>query len=1035
MDYRTFQNPPKEFREIPFWSWNDSLDPQELRRQIALMDEGGWGGFFMHARLGLRTPYMGPQWLDLMRTCIQAARERGMGAWLYDEDKWPSGYAGGLSVSAEPGFRAQYLTCKVDNRPARIAERIAAFSAREVDGRLVEFSPDAAPALLKEEDRLIQFYPQTMPLGDPAWFNEYAYLSLLNPEAVRAFLRSTHEAYARHFGGEFGAPGSGAPVPGLFTDEPCSFFYISRSVSPAWSLPWEAGFPAFFSGRNGYDLIAHLPALFFDTGDYHKVRYDFWRTLTELFLESYTKQIYDWCAAHNLRYTGHYMSEDSLLSQIQWGLSAAMPHYAYMHWPGIDKLGRSINQRYGTILTVKQLDSVACQLGKERALCEHYAGTGGDFAHAGRKWIGDWAFVLGINLSNTHLSLYSMRGERKRDFPPNLFYQQPWWPENRLIADYFARLSYLLSQGKRVVDVLVIHPMGSAWCLYKPGGTAGVVELDRQLNDLLARLLENQRDFHLGDELLMAPGGPAAAQVVPGLGGPRFQVGQMAYRAVIVPPGVSLARSTAERLIEFNAAGGLVIGVGPAPALVDGRQALGPVLPPGTIPTDLAALPGLLDELLPFDVRIPGWPGIWAHHRHHSGAVEEEVYFFANLDPDTGGRAEVQIRGQGSFEALDAATGQAQPLEVSWKGEVAHLSLEFAPAGAWLLVRHADGAGRLAPAEAWPANRQAQLRSRVRLPNTWELALEGPNALTLDRARVRLGEGELSALVHILDAHTLIASAGVGTPFQLHFTFDSLVPLPAPMFLIIESPERFGIQVNGNQVPATPVREQAWWVDIAFRKVDISRAVCAGRNEIVLSGVFGFDTELESVYLTGAFGVEGKRLQEENRSNGQVFDRYAAEFRLAGLPARLACSHAGQAGSSNAPALGVDLTAHGFPFYAGRAIVKQVLQLPALEGQALLEIEDLRAALAHVRVNGRHAGTVAWKPHRVDATAFLQPGENVIEIELVGTLRNLLGPHHQAGGDGDLTGPGEFRDRSRWTEDYILAPFGLGGVTLAILEE
>ncbi len=1020
MDYAQFLNPPKEYREIPFWSWNDSLDLPELRRQIALIDDAGWGGFFMHARLGLRTPYMGPQWMEIVGACIAAAHERGLGAWLYDEDKWPSGYAGGLSVAADPRFRIQYLTCKVDNRPALVAERIATFSAREEAGKLVDIQPTPSPAIQREEDRLIQFYPQTMPLGDPAWFNEYAYLSLLNPQAVRAFLDSTHEAYARCFGEEFGKS-----VPGLFTDEPCTFFYISRSVSPGWSLPWEAGFPAYFANSNGYDLIPRLPSLFFDSGDYRKVRYDYWRTITGLFLESYTRPIYDWCNAHHLRYTGHYMSEDTLLSQIQWGLAAAMPHYASMHWPGIDKLGRSINQRYGTILTVKQLDSVACQLGKPRALCEYYAGTGGDFAHAGRKWIGDWAYVLGINLSNTHLSLYSMRGERKRDFPPNLYYQQPWWPENRIIADYFARLSALLSQGKRVVDILVVHPMGSAWCLYKPGGAAGVMELDRQLNDLLTLLLQSQRDFHLGDELLIAPGAACEGIVFAGEGGPRLQVGQMAYRAVIVPPGVCLAKSTAELLQSFSAAGGILLSIPPEPDYVDGRKASTPVLPPGTRRLALPDLPVLLDALLPFDVRAPGWPSLWVHHRQ---VEKDDVYFLANIDPEQGATAEVQVRGRGAYESLDPATGRARPLEVSWRDEVAKITLEFAPAGSWLLVRHPDEAGRIAPTGEPPANTQKQVLNRIRLRQAWELALENPNALALDRARLRLAGGKLSEPLHILDAHSLVAAAGVGTPFSLYFTFDSLVQPPAPVFLVLESPERFEIRVNGRPVPVPPLQEQEWWVDISFRKVDISAAVKAGRNEIVLSGVFGFDTELESIYLTGSFGVEGKRLREENRYNAQVFDRYAPEFRLDSLPKQVAAAqvHSG---------LAVDLTDNGLPFYAGRVLLKSILALPSLQGQAVLEIEDLRAAVAHVRLNGQPAGTLAWPPHRVDVTAALQPGENQVEIELVGTLRNLLGPHHQAGGDGDMTGPGEFRDKSRWTDDVILVPFGFAGVSLLILRE
>ena len=173
--------------------------------------------------------------------------------------------------------------------------------------------------------------------------------------------------------------------------------------------------------------------------------------MTDLFVERFMSQIYAWCEKHISAAHRPHECEDTLLSQIRV-VGAVMPHYAYFHIPGIDNLGRTSTTGRGTVLTVKQLDSVVCQLGKPRTLCENYGCSGQDFAHTGRKWIGDWAYVLGVNLNNPHLSLYTMRGARKRDYPPNIFYQQPWWPENHLIADYFARLSYVLTQGQRVVD-------------------------------------------------------------------------------------------------------------------------------------------------------------------------------------------------------------------------------------------------------------------------------------------------------------------------------------------------------------------------------------------------------------------------------------------------------------------------------------------------------------------------------------------------------------------------------------------------------
>ncbi|MBI5031426.1 MAG: hypothetical protein HZB51_12930 [Chloroflexi bacterium] len=829
-------------------------------------------------------------------------------------------------------------------------------------------------------------------------------LSLVNADAVRAFLDSTHEVYARELSELFGSV-----VPGIFTDEPCYLFSNPNALKQP-AIPWADDMLAYFHSRNGYDLSPHLPSLFFDVGDYRAVRYDFWRTVTRRYVENYTRQIYDWCDAHHLQFTGHQMSEDNLLRQVRW-IGAAMPHYAYMHIPGVDKLDRAINVGSGTVLTIKQLDSVVGQTGKPRALCENYGCGGQDFAHTGRKWIGDWSYVLGINLNNPHLSLYSMRGERKRDYPQNLFYQQPWWQENHLIADYFARLSYILSQGQRVTDILVIHPIGSAWASYTPAASRAVDELDHALDRLLLTLLRAQRDFHLGDETMMEPGEPCAAHIVTDQAGARFVVGQMAYRVVIVPPSVTLARNTVRLLREFAQAGGSVLAMEPAPNYIDGRATNDAVLPPHTRWVTFETLLDALDERLPFDVRVPGCPSIWCHHRRIG---QTDCYFFANIDSDQGRIATVQLRGAGKLEEWDAATGEVRLVASRECNGVTEIVLDFAPAGSHLLILHRDQAH----AEVTPPTERVV--AEIPFDGDWQLTLDGFNSLTLDTAQIRIGDGDWSQPLHILDAHSVAQSSGVGSPFALRFAFDVAERPMDPIHLVLESPERFEIAVNGQSIPSI---DAGWWVDNSFRKIDISLAVRAGRNEIILRSVFARDTELESVYVMGHFGVSGHRLKEENRHNGQIFDRYESDWRITALPEQV---------TSDKRML--DLTAHGFPFFAGRVTLRQSIMLVSFNGRAKIELHQLRAAVVRVRVNGQDLGAVAWQPHCVDMTAGLRAGANVVEIELAGTLRNLLGPHHLKGGDLDRTGPNEFRDKSRWTDDTILVPFGFAGVTLKIVE-
>ena len=91
----------EEYQSLPFWSWNDKLEEEHLVEQIEWMHKNGAGGFFMHARGGLKTPYLSEEWMNCIDVCVKAAKERGMQAWVYDEDGWPSGFVGGKLLEKE----------------------------------------------------------------------------------------------------------------------------------------------------------------------------------------------------------------------------------------------------------------------------------------------------------------------------------------------------------------------------------------------------------------------------------------------------------------------------------------------------------------------------------------------------------------------------------------------------------------------------------------------------------------------------------------------------------------------------------------------------------------------------------------------------------------------------------------------------------------------------------------------------------------------------------------------------------------------
>ena len=108
MDREQFKNPGAGYRGAPFWAWNGDLRKEELERQIDVFEQMGFGGFFMHARAGLITKYLSDEFMQSVRDCCLKAGQKGMKAWLYDEDRYPSGPAGGL-VTRNPAYTRRFI--------------------------------------------------------------------------------------------------------------------------------------------------------------------------------------------------------------------------------------------------------------------------------------------------------------------------------------------------------------------------------------------------------------------------------------------------------------------------------------------------------------------------------------------------------------------------------------------------------------------------------------------------------------------------------------------------------------------------------------------------------------------------------------------------------------------------------------------------------------------------------------------------------------------------------------------------------------
>ena len=111
-----FKNPTCEYRGVPFWAWNKKLEKEELLEQIEIFKKMGFGGFNMQVRQGLEDEYLGKTYMDSIRLCSEKAQQEQMIAWLYDEDRWPSGVAGGF-VTKNPEYRQKFLRMCFTDKP------------------------------------------------------------------------------------------------------------------------------------------------------------------------------------------------------------------------------------------------------------------------------------------------------------------------------------------------------------------------------------------------------------------------------------------------------------------------------------------------------------------------------------------------------------------------------------------------------------------------------------------------------------------------------------------------------------------------------------------------------------------------------------------------------------------------------------------------------------------------------------------------------------------------------------------------------
>ncbi len=935
--FESFRDPSPEFRQAPFWFWNHRLDTETLGWQIEQMAEKGIGGFVMHARHGLITPYLSDEWFECIRFCCNKAREMGMIAWAYDERDWPSGPAGG-TVIADHANRLNYLRLVTDEMqgPCTVTlgdDVVCAYaSVSEDPPRRIQGKTWRAPNGPFRIMKAVRFECPAI-----LWFESY--LDTLDPRACLEFIQSTYDRHEHKLGDlkELG-------LAGFFTDEPA----LSTYPDDLARIPWTTGLPHAFFERKGYDLLDHLPDFFGQTDLGPRVRYDYWDVAVSLFETSFFKSIEEWCEARGLKLIGHPLGEEPLFFQFRC-LGNIFYLLKHFHVPGLDHLTIHAGRDDACAMSPKIVESAALLAGRERTMTETFGESGWGLSLREMKWMADWQIANGINYIIPHAFYYSVAGRRKKDSPPSEFIQAPFWPYYRHFADYTARLTSAMTGGEHVAKIAILYPMSSVWADFIPASDTSctVQEIEEAFAPLGAALQKIHRDFVIVDEQSFAQ-----AKV----DGGTFHVNGLSFQVLILPKMTAIREDALEALRRLAQSCTVITMDGDALRILKSSGLCAPesVLPgeiPGVRMSPGRRCPDLeeaLSNIAP-DVILDLAHDVQYLHRRKEG---KDLYFLANT-----GRESVNTTASleivGLAEIWDAETGARRPAPgqrvIRNRLEI---PLHFPPMGSYLVVVDPSQSPADEPVVTFNANQ------RVPVAPPWHFNPENGNFVALRdwtlnmQARQHVNElrygTRFVTTEHIANMRLILD----GVPAQAYNVHEAARPIMAH--------ETDAIVLFGGE-PLT--RERAWEIDPKFRVLDLEKLCEAGTHQIEIviknNGWFPQPGLDEYAWLAGDFHLDSR----------------------SGLPCLVPMHGMGVGPWED----------QGYPFFSGTGAYYAELEVPAdAIGKRMFLNAGKVGDLLEVEVNGRLVGVRPWPPYSIEITGAVSPGSNFLVLKVTNSARNLF---------------------------------------------
>ncbi len=1002
-----FVDPPSEYRSAPLWDWNEQISEEGIDFQMKEFKKAGIGGVFVHPRPGLLTEYLSDDWFHLFDYTVQKGKELGMKVWIYDENSYPSGFAGGHVPAEMPDSykNGTGLSLVIQEELNVVASDTLEVVLMKTDAGFENVT--ASTDRLKGQKGIYYVFRKTYPDKSP-WYGGFSYVDLLYKGVTEKFIEITMTKGYERNEADFGKT-----LMGTFTDEP----NLEAAMSGGSVMRWTPDLWNAFQQRWSYDLKVNLPSITEETGNWKKVRHDYYELLVELFVDRWAKPWSKYCDEKGLKWTGHYWEHG-------WPVPTdGMDEPAFYIWhqqPGVDMLGNRLDTaglggQFGNDRAVRELRSAANQAGRSRTLSETYGGGGWEMNFETQKRLVDWECVLGVNFVNQHLSYYSLNGVRKFDYPPSFSYHEPWWEHYKLMGDYIGRICLAMSSGQQINQTLVLQPNTTAWMYFsRKVANPAIYAIRDKFKNFVYQMEQKHLEYDLGSENVL--------KVLGSVMGDKLRVGQRDYSLVVIPAEMeNIDRITFELLQTYLEKGGKLLSFNCNISMVDGAESDEIIKLAAKYPEQWMVADNLND---PIALRTLSSDEFTMHDQTGNGMLyhqrrildDGQLLFVVNSHEQKNANAEVSVDGE-YVSKLDLVSGKIYDYPAKSENGKVSFQIDLDPVGSALFL-----VSNKKPEEP-ELSKVSGNETIIESNELVNVKRETDNILMVNYLDLKTAKSDKKDIYFMNALIGLFQENGIemGNPWQhkiqykkdylvldslfkddsgfeasYHFQINQDLNSTAMKSIraVVERPELWLVSINGQVISK---QEDAYWIDKSFPEYAVGEYLKAGKNTITIKALrMNILAEVMPVYLLGDFLVK---------------------------PAK----HGFEITEGNISTLGSWREA-GLPFYSNKVDYLQTFNLTKITGADYkIKLKNWNGSVAEVIVNGQSAGLIAWKPYELNVTSLLKEGLNEITVKVTGSLKNTFGFFYQKN-DNWIFGPHSWNyapEKAPDASGYFLMDYGL----------